>query len=160
MIMKLSDIHHKIDEGKRMVEIDGVGIKRKTWVFENPSHQSIVDAIDLVGETLGGWTGPQGTWVWDRFRIDHFSVAKAMGIDRTKMIPFYIKVEEKNPDGSAAEVNFETSEFSGVKSIDVLMSQQIIIGVMRILAKRKEESGVEVQDDYSDLIGSLSASDY
>ena len=40
------------------------------------------------------------------------------------------------------------------------MSQQIIIGVMRILAKRKEESGVEVQDDYSDLLGSLSASDY
>jgi len=158
--MKLSNIYHQIDEGKRMVEIDGVGIKRKTWVLENPSHQSIVDAIDQVGETLGGWTGPQGTWVWDRFRIDHFSVAKAMGVDRTKMIPFYIKVEEKNPDGSAAEVNFETSEFSGVKSIDVLMSQPAIMGVMRILAKRKEELSREENDDFSDLLGSLNASDY
>lgn len=158
--MKLSNIYHQIDEGKRMVEIDGVGIKRKTWVLENPSHQSIVDAIDQVGETLGGWTGPQGTWVWDRFRIDHFSVAKAMGVDRTKMIPFYIKVEEKNPDGSAAEINFETSEFSGVKSIDVLMSQPAIMGVMRILAKRKEELSREENDDFSDLLGSLNASDY
>jgi hypothetical protein len=158
--MKLSDIH-KIDEVRKTVETGEIGLSRKTWVLENPSPQSIVAALDnLSGDTLGGWTGSQGTWVWDRFRTDHFHIAKLMGLDRTKAIPFYIKAEERSPDGTALEVNFETSEFSGVQSVDSLMAQPIINAVMRILAKRKEELRVEEPDDYSELLGSLGSSDY
>ena len=135
--MKLSTIC-KINEGKRIIDIDEWGLNRKTWVLENPSAQSIVSALDEVESTLGGWTGPQGTWVWDRFRTNHAYVAKSIVIDTTTMIAFYIDITAK-PYGSVTEVEFSMSEVGGIISVDKLMIQPIVNNILHVLSKRKDE---------------------
>jgi hypothetical protein len=167
--MKLSNLY-RLDEGRKTIDTGEIGLNRKTWVLENPSAQGIIDAIDQLNKwydggdkkaTAAGWTGIQGTWVWDRSRIDHFSVADHFGIDKQVSIPFYIKVEEIGPNSITTDVTFEVSDFSGRKSFSSLMRQPIILGIMRLLAKRKAQlPSTADDDDYAELLGSLRGSDY
>ena len=154
--MKLSSIH-QVEEARKVIDSESVG-GRKLWVLESPSPNNIISALDQVGDTLGGWISPHGTWVWNRFNASHGHIAKTIGIEPSKSIAFYIKPEEI-VNGEVVDVNFETSEFSGSKSIDRLMTNSLIMGVMQILAKRKDALNNQETDDYADLLGSLGGSD-
>ena len=168
--MKLSDLYH-IDEGRKIIDTGEIGLQRKTWVLENPSAANIVDALDQMNKdsdgsgshgVAAGWTGGQGTWVWDRMRIDHFTVAHKFGIDNQKSIPFYIRTADVGPNNITLDVTFEVSEYSGRKSFDSLMRRPIIIAIMQLLAQRREMTEPEYSkdDDYTELLGSLTGSDY
>jgi len=154
--------HQNIDEGKKIID-DEISPGRKLWVLEDPSASAVVNALDQVDDTLGGWISPIGSWVWNRFKASHEHVAKTMGIKASSSVAFYIKPEEKI-NGKIVDVTFETSEFSGRDDIDGLMTHPLIMNIMTILAKRKEEETKEPEYskkfDYDELLSSLHGTDY
>lgn len=158
--MKLSKIH-QIEEGRKIIDSESIG-GRKVAVLENPSPQSVINELDRIQDTLGGWISKHGTWIWNRYSASHGHIANSMGIDPSGSIAFYIKpeVEKINGEVTVTDVTFEVSEFSGSKSFKALMSTKFISGIMKLLADRNERLNTNQDDDFSDLLGSLTASDY
>ena len=82
-----------------------------------------------------------------------------MGIDINTHAAFYITPEEKNGN-EVTEAVFSDSGTGGVRE-NALMESPLVNAVIRVLTKRKEELGeTQEQEDYSDLLDSLSDSDY
>lgn len=156
--MKLSNVY-KINEGRKIIDSETIGA-RKVAVLENPSPKSVVDELDRIQDTLGGWIYGKNVWIWNRYLASHYHIARTMGIEPENAIAFYIVPEKEKINGQlvVTDATFEVSEFSGSKSFKALMNSSYINGIMRILAERKRND--EPEDDYSELLGSLNSRDY
>src|SRR5690606_41876816 len=127
------------------------------------SPKAVVSLMDKVRDTLGGWTGPEGTAVWHRDVADHMFIARAVGINHNKSIAFYFRDLLYDDDtAQVIDVTAITSDFtSATITDDTLFQQPIIQGVMKLLEKRQEELDSSGSDgNWNDLVNSLSDSDY
>ena len=155
--MKLQDIH-LIEEGRQF--IDGP-FHKKIMVLDDPSAVAVLALLNKVRDTLGGWSGPQGVQIWNRDEAEHALVAKAFGVNTKRSIGFYINPSEIDPKTKEViDFEFDASEFSGVDDRDGLEETPLIRNMMRLVAKRKDAMQPEPEDDFSDLLNSLSGNDY
>lgn len=158
----------EVAEGRQM--IDGPFMK-KVMVLTDPSAKAVVNLMDKVRDTLGGWISPEGTVVWHRDVADHMFIARAVGINPNKSIAFYFR-DFVYDDGEGTTHNNDTAPVIDATAIvsdftsatitdDTLFQQPIIQGVMKLLEKRREELvEPENDDNWDELMSSLSDSDY
>lgn len=143
---------------------------KKIFMLEDPTPQAVINMAQklprLSKACLGGWISDNDTWIWNRQDTSHDHVAKMFKINAKRSIAFYIYPVEYDRDGSIIDVNFEVSDFSSNATIEKLMGERLIIGIMSILASRKERPLAtddvvdDIEDDFQELLNSLGGYDY
>jgi hypothetical protein len=155
-IINLRDVDFAIEEATAVIDSYN-GKKIKALI--DPKPQDVLSILDKSVITLGGLLEDGEVCIWDRDMAEHASVAGQLGFSKDA-IGFYLRPEYERHDGRKIVVGISAtvSEFSGRGGTNTLMNSQFIASLMRLIEKRNEN--LAPQDDMSDILSSLSGSDY